>query len=124
VSAARLEEHGAPECVTLEVRSGESPSGKPPVRIFLGTEPAQYRAERVFIWSIERIRDPSRVYEIHLLKGLVGFDRHHWTTGFTNYRFAVPHYASADGPAIYNDVDQIYLKDPGRSRRTTCRSCS
>lgn len=108
----RLEAHLAPECVTLGVRPGEAPSSKPPVRIFLGTEPAQYRAERVFIWSIERIRDPSRVYEIHLMKGLVGFDRRHWTTGFTNYRFAVPHYASAAGRAIYNDVDQIYLKDP------------
>ena len=110
--SARPEEHLAPQLVTLGVRPGEAPSGKPPVRIFLGTEPAQHRAERVFLWSVERIRDPSRVYEIHVMKGLVGFDRRRWTTGFTNYRFAVPHYASAEGRAIYNDVDQIYLRDP------------
>ena len=77
-----------PDCIVLGVKSGAVPSGKPPVRIFLGTEPAQYRAERVFVWSIERVRDPSRVYEIHLMKELQGFDRRGWTTGFTNYRFA------------------------------------
>src|SRR5262245_62694449 len=38
-----------PECVVLGVREGVTPSAKPPVRIFLGTEPAQYRAERVFL---------------------------------------------------------------------------
>jgi mitochondrial fission protein ELM1 len=81
------------------------------VRIFLGTEPAQHRAERVFVWSIEKLRDPSRVYEIHLMKGLAGFDRRGWTTGFTNYRFAIPHFGER-GRAIYNDVDQIYLADP------------
>ena len=59
----------------LGVREGVPPSPKPPVRIFLGTEPAQYRAERVFFWSIEQVRDPGRIYEIHLMKELVGFDR-------------------------------------------------
>ena len=56
-----------PECVVLGVREGVSPSPKPPVRIFLGTEPDQYRAERVFFWSIEQVRDPGRIYEIHLM---------------------------------------------------------
>lgn len=101
-----------PERVTLDVKSDVLPSRKPPVRIFLGTEPAQHRAERVFIWSIEQVRDPSRVYEIHLMKELVGFDRRRWLTGFTNYRFAVPEFAGRSGRAIYNDVDQIYLVDP------------
>jgi len=82
------------------------------VRIFLGTEPRQARAERVFFWSIERVRDPSRTYEIWLLRGLSGFRRRGWTTGFTNYRFAIPHFAGGAGRAIYNDVDQIYLADP------------
>ena len=36
-----------------------------------------------------------------------------WTTGFTNYRFAIPHFAGGEGRAVYNDVDQIYLADPG-----------
>jgi hypothetical protein len=102
-----------PECVVLGVREGVAPSPKPPVRIFLGTEPAQYRAERVFFWSIEQVRDPSRIYEIYLMKDLVGFDRRRWLTGFTNYRLAIPDFAGGFGKAIYNDVDQVYLGDPG-----------
>ncbi len=105
--------HARPECIVLGVSEGAPPSAKPPVRLFVGTEPAQHRAERVFLWSIEKVRDPSRVYEIYLMKELVGFDRRGWLTGFTNYRFAIPHFAGAVGKAIYNDVDQIYLADPG-----------
>jgi mitochondrial fission protein ELM1 len=102
----------SPECLTLPVREGVRASGKPPVRIFLGTQPAQHRAERVLLWSIERTRDPGRVYQIWLMKGLAGFRTKGWTTGFTNYRFAIPHFAGGSGRAIYNDVDQIYLADP------------
>lgn len=101
-----------PERVVLGVRPGATPAGKPPVRIFLGTEPGQARAERVFFWSIEQVRDPGRVYEIYLMKDLAGFRRQFWLTGFTNYRFAIPHFAGGRGRAIYNDVDQIYLADP------------
>jgi mitochondrial fission protein ELM1 len=101
-----------PERIVLGVKAGVEPSPKPPVRIFLGTEPAQYRAERIFVWSIERVRDPSRVYEIHLMKELAGFDRRMWLTGFTNYRFAIPHFAGGRGRAIWNDVDQVYVTDP------------
>src|SRR5262249_33243567 len=101
-----------PDVVRLAVATGGAPSGKPPVRIFLGTEPAQHRAERVFVWSVEAVRDPARVYEIHLMKDLAGFRRRWWTTGFTNYRLGVPHFAGAGGRAIYNDVDQIYLSHP------------
>jgi hypothetical protein len=101
-----------PERIVLEPRPGIAPSKKPPVRLFLGTEAGQYRAERVFIWSIEQVRDPSRTYEIHLMKDLIGFDRRSWLTGFTNYRFAIPYFAGNSGRAIYNDVDQIYLADP------------
>ena len=70
-----------------------APSPLPPVRIFLGTEEGQYRAERVFVWSILQVRDPARVYEIHLMKNLAGFDRRGWRTGFTCYRFAIPDFA-------------------------------
>jgi mitochondrial fission protein ELM1 len=103
-----------PERVVLDVAHGVDPSPKPPVRIFLGTEPAQYRAERIFVYSIERVRDPARVYEIHLMKELAGFDRRLWLTGFTNYRYAIPYYAGGAGKAIWNDVDEIYLSDPAR----------
>jgi mitochondrial fission protein ELM1 len=99
-----------PERVVLEAQDGVA--SKPPVRIFVGTEPRQQRAERVFIWSIEQARDPARVYEIYLMADLAGFDRRRWLTGFTNYRFAIPHFAGGQGRAIYNDVDQIYLADP------------
>ncbi|MCZ6500105.1 MAG: ELM1/GtrOC1 family putative glycosyltransferase [Gammaproteobacteria bacterium] len=101
-----------PDVIVLPVRAGVPPCGKPPVRIFLGTENAQYKAERVFIWSIEQVRDPARVYEIYLMKHFRGFSPRFWLTGFTNYRFAIPHFAGKTGRAIYNDVDQIYLKDP------------
>jgi uncharacterized protein len=83
-----------------------------PVRIFLGTEPAQYRAERVFCHALERIRDRTRRYEIYRMSGLAGFATRAWRTGFTNYRFAVPALAGATGRALYNDVDQIYTADP------------
>ncbi len=101
-----------PEVVLLGAEAGQAPSPLPPVRIFLGTEDGQYRAERVFVWSILQVRDPARVYEIHLMKNLAGFDRRGWRTGFTCYRFAIPDLAGQSGKAIYNDVDQIYLADP------------
>jgi uncharacterized protein len=101
-----------PEKVVLDVRPGVTPGGKPPVRIFLGTEDAQYRAERIFFYSIEKHRDPARVYEVHRMKDLAGFRRKGWRTGFTNYRFGIPDFAGRRGTAIYNDVDQIYLTDP------------
>ncbi len=101
-----------PDLVVLGPDPGTIPSRKPPVRIFVGTEPGQYRAERVLVWSVEAVRDRTRIYEIHLMKDLAGFDRRLWLTGFTNYRFAIPHLAGGIGRAIYNDVDQQYLADP------------
>jgi hypothetical protein len=103
----------APSLLTLEPLSGVSASPAPPVRIFLGSEPAQARAERVFVWSVLQARDPARRYEIHVMRDLEGFDRRLWKTGFTNFRYAIPHFAHGEGRAIYNDVDQIYLADPG-----------
>lgn len=108
-----LPERTRPECVVLGVRPGAAASPKPPVRIYLGTEASQFRPERVLVWSIEQVRDPGRVYQIFLMKELAGFDRRRWTTGFTNYRFAIPYFAKGAGRAIYNDEDQIYLTDPG-----------
>jgi len=102
-----------PEKITLQAKEGSSPSSKPPVRIFIGSESAQHQAERILVWSIEKVRDPGRIYEIFLMKELKGFDRRKWLTGFTNYRFAIPTFAGFTGRAIYNDVDQIYLTDPG-----------
>src|SRR3546814_3397096 len=94
------------ELVALDPLSGVTPSEKPPVRIFLGTEPAQHRAERVFVWSILQARDPARRYEIYLMKDLKGFDRDRWKTGFTNYRYAIPDLAGKAGRAIYNRSEE------------------
>jgi hypothetical protein len=102
-----------PECVRFEPEPGLEPSSKAPVRIYLGTEPEQHRAERAFLWSILQVRDPARVYEIYLMSELTKFDRSDWKTGFSRYRFAIPAFAGQKGRAIYNDVDQIYLRDPG-----------
>lgn len=102
-----------PEVVRLEVAEGVTPNGKQPVRIFMGTEPGQHRATRVFVWSVMKHRDPARVYEIHLMSDIAGIDRAGWKTGFTNYRYCIPHFAGNAGRAIYNDVDQVYLADPG-----------
>ncbi len=101
------------ECVVLPPRSEAPAADRPPVEIYLGTEPAQYRANRVFVWSIEKVRDPGREIRIHLMSELPGFNRRLWTTGFTNFRFAIPALAGGQGRAIYNDEDQIYLTDPG-----------
>ena len=101
-----------PEKIVLGPKDSSSDSHQIPVRIFVGTEAAQARAERIFVWSIDIVRDPSRTYEIYLMKELTGFDRRRWLTGFTNYRFAIPDLAGESGRAIYNDVDQIYLSDP------------
>ena len=102
----------APEVVRFDPEPGVTPSEKPPVRIFLGTEPLQARAERVFLWSVKAVRDPARAYEIHLMKDLAGYSRDGWTTGFTNYRYAIPALGGEHGRGVYNDVDQIYLADP------------
>ncbi len=101
-----------PEKILLQATTNPEHTPLPPVRIFIGTEAAQLRAERILVWSIEAVRNPARAYEIYLMKELEGFDRRRWLTGFTNYRFAIPDFAGGKGRAIYNDVDQVYLTDP------------
>src|SRR6185295_15353001 len=84
-----------PELIVLPGDPGGA--AKPTVRIFIGTEAGQHRAERVFVWSVEAARDRSRRYEIYLMKDLIGYDRRSWLTGFTNYRFLIPHLAGSTG---------------------------
>ena len=71
-----------PELVRLDADMNVDSKNKPPVRIFVGSEPSQYRAERVLVWSIAKYRDPGRAYEIYLMKDLTGFNRDRWKTGF------------------------------------------
>lgn len=101
-----------PQKLVIEA-SGEVAQALPPVQIYIGTEPSQHRAERVLLWSIYKTRNPERQYDVYLMNDLTGFSRAGWKTGFTAYRYAIPEYAGYAGRAIYNDVDQIYLDDPG-----------
>ena len=101
-----------PQVIVFEAENAQQ-ARLPPVRIFLGTEHAQRKAQRVFIYSVEKFRNPARRYEIYCMDDLAGFDNKRWRTGFTLYRFAIPEFAGFQGKAIYNDVDQIYLADPG-----------
>jgi hypothetical protein len=64
----------APECVVLEPRPGAPQSDRPTVHIYLGTQRAQYLAERMFLFSVERCRDPGRRYVVHLMKELGDLD--------------------------------------------------
>lgn len=102
-------DHAAP--MRLDLPAQGISSGEP-VRIYIGTEPAQHRAERVLLWSVLKHRNPAREYQLYLMKDLAGFDRSTWKTGFTAYRYVIPEFAGFSGRAIYNDVDQIYLADP------------
>ena len=88
-----------PEVFRLDVGPGVKANRKPPVRIFLGTEAGQFRAERVFVWSVMQARDPARVYEIYFMKDLKGYDRTGWKTGFTNYRYGIPTMGGGKGRA-------------------------
>lgn len=103
----------SPEVFRLEVEPGVKPNHKPPVRIFLGSEAGQSRGDRVLVWSVIQKRDPARVYELYFMKDLKGYDRSAWKTGFSNYRYGIPAMAGGKGRAIYNEMNQIYLADPG-----------
>ncbi len=74
------------EPLRLVLEPAAPPNGKPPVRIFIGTEPRQLRAERVLIRSIARHREPGRAYEIHLMKNIKGIERPRLATGFSHCR--------------------------------------
>jgi len=100
-----------PVRVSIPAENGQG-NEKPPVRIFVGSETMQFRAERVFVWSVVQARNPERRYDIYVMRNLQGYDRKRWVTGFSNYRYAIPYYCSLKGRAIYNDVDQVYLADP------------
>ena len=90
----------APTLAAFPAEPGVTSDQKPLVRIFIGAEPGQNRAERVLVWSILKHRNPARAYEIYLMKDLAGFARRYWKTGFTNYRYAIPEFAGKFGRAI------------------------
>ncbi len=84
--------------VALGVRPGHPPSAAPPVEILLLSEDIHQRAERIFVWSLDVVRDPARVYHIHFARspdGLIDETR-----------------CAAMQRAIVNEVGQIYFADP------------
>ncbi|MDY6816218.1 MAG: hypothetical protein SV598_10135, partial [Pseudomonadota bacterium] len=95
IGVERAQRSDLPHCVILPALT-RPVSGQPPVRIFLGTQSAQIRAQRIFFYSVEKFRDTSREYRIYLMKDISGFDRRRWRTGFTNYRFAIPEFAGGE----------------------------
>ena len=104
--------NSAPIQMDFPPEPGAALDPRPPVRIYIGTEAGQARAERVLVWSILKHRQPSRAYEIYAMRDIAGFEHNAWKTGFSHYRYAIPDFAGREGRAIYNDVDQIYLADP------------
>ena len=84
-----------------------------PIRIFIGSEPMQLRAEKVLEYSI-RANTRTAVDITMMRNGLPGFDYWHQPknpTGFTLFRFAIPHLCDFRGHAIYMDCDQLVLGD-------------
>jgi len=100
----RLEPAAALAPVVLEARKGAP--ALPEVRIFFATRPEHYRAERVFFYSLLRVRNPDRRYAIYPLAAAAR------PSAFGAERFAIPQMAGAQGRALYNEAGQIYLADP------------
>lgn len=96
-----------------------------PVRIFIGSEIGNEKAEKALHWSI--INTSSGPVEVNWMndkyKGSIwdGWNkrREHrkqdtgegWKTNFSAFRWAIPELCNFNGRAIYLDVDQIVLKD-------------
>lgn len=102
------------------VRSAE------PVRVFVGTDPAQGRGETALENSIRRrTRGPVEIVWMDHGRGgpwsgwNVGRERGAlsqepgpgWPTEFSCFRFAIPEVAGFRGRAIYLDVDMLVLRD-------------
>lgn len=109
-----LPTHDTPDRIVLAPRSGQPRPGRPPVRLFLGSERARFQEERLFVWSVEKFRHPDRVYEVYLLRDLSGFGRHDGPREFHAYRYAVPEFANFAGRALYLDVGRVFRADPAR----------
>ena len=53
-AAEDLRDPFAHDCIVFDAAG---PDDRPPVRIFVGTEDGQWRAERVLLWSVEQLRE-------------------------------------------------------------------
>ncbi|MEL6431773.1 MAG: PqqD family peptide modification chaperone [Planctomycetota bacterium] len=116
-----------PARVPPYVRSGSD--AQVPVRVFVGTDPRQTRAEVALEYSIRKhTSGPVEVVWMdHSRGGIwdgwnIGRERGpaaipvqggstSWATEFTCFRFAIPHASGFEGRAIYLDSDMIVLGD-------------
>lgn len=82
------------------------------IKVFVGTEPNQRRAERVLEYSIRK-HTTSDVDITFMRSGDPGWDDWdgHGPTQFTLFRFAIPELMGFEGTAIYLDCDMLVLDD-------------
>lgn len=96
-----------------------------PIKVFVGSEPGNEKAEKALHWSI--INTSTVPVEINWMNDIYngsvweGWNkgRDHrkqdsgegWKTNFSAFRWAIPELCGFKGKAIYLDVDQIVLKD-------------
>jgi lipopolysaccharide biosynthesis glycosyltransferase len=79
-----------------------------PVRVFIGTEPAQLLAEKVLAHSIRaNAAGPVEIHSLTQDEARVG------GTNFGFVRFKIPQLCDFRGKAIYLDADQLVLGDIG-----------
>tara|TARA_Y100001933_G_scaffold259679_3_gene310111 strand:- start:1504 stop:2151 length:648 start_codon:yes stop_codon:yes gene_type:complete len=90
-----------------------------PIRIFIGTDIHNVKAEQALIYSIRR--NTTREVEIHLMdqtrnrgEEWQGWQNTGaWATCFSCFRWAIPAACRFEGRAIYLDSDQLVLGDIG-----------
>lgn len=127
--------HWVDELIRQGKRSvGKGPNGSLPVRVsvtepvkvFVGTDPRQKKAEIALEYSIRtKTRGPVEIVWMDYGRGgiwadwQIGRDRGRisattgpgWPTEFSGYRFAIPEANGFRGRAIYLDVDMVVLGD-------------
>lgn len=80
-----------------------------PIKVFIGTEEAQYLPTEVLKRSI--IHRTKAPVEFHLLIDIPLKLNKKMYTGFSFYRFAIPQVCEYKGKAIYLDADMVMLGD-------------
>jgi hypothetical protein len=79
------------------------------IRVFIGTDDTQAIATAVLRHSISSRTDA--IVEFHELRDLNTGIEHHFYTGFSFYRWAIPSFSNFAGRAIYLDADIVVLTD-------------
>jgi hypothetical protein len=123
----RREDIASSERATHKVSQPAVSNGREPVRLYIGTDPQQRKAEQALEYSIRRYtKGPVEITWMDYSRGglwadwKIGRDynalptsasRTAWATNFSAFRFAVPEAAGFRGRAIYLDSDMIVIRD-------------